>query len=162
MPAKVVVRLSDEQRDRLDDLTRTGARHVRAVQHARTLLLADEANPGPAWDDERIAEALACSPATVARTRKRFCAEGLDEALRVRKGGPGRPPKIDGTAEAHLVALACSTPPEGRAVWTTRLLADRYVEIGVADGWLTEPVSRETVRLTLKKTRSGRTALKAG
>ena len=85
MSAKVVVRLSDEQRDRLDDLTRIGTRHVRAVQHARTLLLADEADRGPAWDDERSAEALACSPATVARTRKRFCAEGLDEAIRVRK-----------------------------------------------------------------------------
>ena len=124
MSAKVVVRLSDEQRDRLDDLTRIGARHVRAVQHARTLLLADEADRGPAWDDERIAEALACSPATV--------------------------------------ALACSTPPEGRAVWTTRLLADRYVALGVAEGWLAESVSRETVRLALKKTRSGRTASKAG
>ena len=80
----------------------------------------------------------------------------------MRKGGPGRPPKIDGVAEAHLVALACSTPPEGRAVWTTRLLADRYVEIGVAEGWLAEPVSRETVRVVLKKTSSGRTASKAG
>jgi len=158
MPAKYHVRLSDEQRTRLDTLTRTGTRHVRAVQHARTLLLADASDDGPAWDDERIAAALACSPATVARTRRRFCDEGLDEAIRARKGGPGRPPKIDGVAEAHLVALACSTPPEGRAVWTTRLLADRYVSLGVAEGWLAEPVSRETVRGTLKKTRSGLTA----
>lgn len=158
MPAKYHVRLSDEQRDRLDTLTHTGSHHVRAVQHARTLLLADASTDGPAWDDERIAEALGCSPATVARTRKRFCAEGLDEAVRVRKGGPGRPPKIDGTAEAHLIAIACSSPPEGRALWTTRLLADRYVELGVTEGWLAEPVGRETIRKTLKKTRSGRTA----
>ncbi len=93
---------------------------------------------------------------TVARTRKRFLAEGLDEAVRTRKGGPGRPPKIDGTAEAHLVALACSEPPEGRAVWTVRLLADRYVALGVEQGWLLEPVSRETVRQTLKKTRTAK------
>ncbi len=154
MSAKCHVRLTDEQRDLLDDLTRTGTRHVRAVQHARTLLLADTAAEGPAWDDERIAEALGSSPATVARTRKRFCAEGLDEAVRVRKGGPGRPPKIDGAAEAHLIALACSSPPEGRALWTTRLLADRYVELGVTDGWLAEPVGRETIRKTLKKSRT--------
>jgi transposase len=162
MPAKVVVRLTDEQRDRLDAFTRTGTRHVRAVQHARVLLLADEADDGAAWDDERIAAALACSPATVARTRKRFCAEGLDEALRVRKAGPGRPPKIDGTAEAHLIALACSEPPEGRARWTVRLLADRFVTLGLDGGWLDAPVSYETVRGTLKKTRSGRTTSPAG
>ena len=162
MSAKVVVRLSDEQRDRLDTLTRTGRPHVRAVEHARTLLLCDASEAGPAWDDERIADALGCSPATVARTRKRFCAEGLDEAVRVRKGGPGRPPKIDGVAEAHLVALACSQPPEGRALWTTRLLADRYVELGLRQGWLAEPVGRETLRKTLKKTRSARTASSSG
>lgn len=157
MPAKYDVRLDGEQRDRLDDLTRTGRPHVRAVQHARTLLLCDASDDGPAWDDERVAEALGCSTATVARTRKRFCAEGLDEAVRVRKGGPGRPPTIDGVAEAHLIALACSSPPEGRALWTTRLLADRYVELGVAEGWLVGPVGRETVRKALKKTHSGRT-----
>ncbi len=162
MPAKHDVRLCDEQRERLDDLARSGTRHVRAVRHARTLLLADASDDGPAWDDERIAEALGCSPATVARTRKRFRAEGLDEAVRVRKGGPGRPPKIDGAAEAHLIALACSSPPEGRAVWTTRLLADRYVELGANEGWLAEPVGRETIRKALKKTRSGRTASSSG
>jgi len=154
MSAKYDIRLSNEQRDRLDKLTHTGRQHVRTVQHARTLLLCDASDDGPAWDDHRIATALACSPATVARTRKRFKAEGIDEALRVRKGGPGRPPKIDGTAEAHLIALACSAPPEGRAVWTTRLLADRYVELGLSGGWLAEPVSRESVRKTLKKTRT--------
>ncbi len=106
MPAKYHVSLDDEQRDRLDALTRTGTKHVRAVQHARTLLLTDTSTDGPAWDDERIAEALGCSPATVARTRKRFCAEGLDEAVRVRKGGPGRPRKIDGVAEAHRTATS--------------------------------------------------------
>ena len=162
MPAKHVVRLADDQRDRLDALTRTGRPHVRAVQHARTLLLTDAAGDGPAWTDDKVADALGCGVATVARTRRRFCEEGLDEAVRVRKGGPGRPPKIDGMAEAHLVALACSAPPEGRARWTVRLLADRFVMLGLEAGWLAGPVSHETVRGTLKKTRSGRTVSKAG
>ena len=155
MPAKYSVFLSDEQRHHLDGLTRTGTRHARAIQHARILLLADE-DPtcGPAWTDEKVADALGCGTATVARIRRRFVKEGLEEALRVRKDVPGRPPKIDGMAEAHLVALACSEPPAGRARWTVRLLADRFVSLGVEEGFLEEPVSRETVRLTLKKTGS--------
>ncbi|MEM9996546.1 MAG: helix-turn-helix domain-containing protein [Bacteroidota bacterium] len=162
MPTKILVRLSNEQRDHLDALTRTGRSHARTIQHARTLLLADASDHGPAWPDEKIADALGCRPATVARTRKRFVAEGIHEAIRARKGGPGRPPKIDGVAEAHLIALACSEPPAGRARWTVRLLADRYVALGVEEGWLEEPVSRETVRQTLKKTGSGLTASKPG
>ncbi len=93
----------------------------------------------------------------VARVRKQFLTEGLDEAVRPRRETPGRPPKIDGVAEAHLVALACSEPPEGRATWSLRLLADEFVALGVS-----EPVSHETVRLTLKKTRSSRTASSSG
>lgn len=152
MPAKYNVFLTDDQRDALDTITRTGTSHARTIRHARTLLLTDASDDGPAWDDERIATALGCSPATVARTRKRFVAEGLDEAIRTRKGGPGRPSKIDGVAEAHLIALACSEAPEGRARWTVRLLADRYVALGVEQEWLAEPVSHETVRKALKKT----------
>ncbi|QDT14151.1 helix-turn-helix domain-containing protein [Alienimonas californiensis] len=162
MSAKYAVSLSDAQRDRLDDLTRTGRSHARAIRHARTLLLADASDDGPAWDDERVAAAVGCSPATVARTRKRFVEEGLDQALRVRRGGPRRQPKIDGAAEAHLVALACSEPPAGRAAWTVRLLADRYVSLGVAEGWLDGPVSCETVRQTLKKTCCGPTGSSSG
>lgn len=158
MPAKHSVCLSEEQRERLDKLTRTGTRPARAIQHARILLLADEdAEHGPAWTDEEVADALGCGTATVARIRRRFAREGLDEALRVRKDVPGRPPKIDGTAEAHLIALACSEPPAGRARWTVRLLADRFVSLGVEEGFLDGPVSRETVRLALKKTGCGPT-----
>ena len=155
MPAKYSVFLSEEQRQRLDELTRTGTRHARLIQHARILLLSDEdPSGGPAWTDEKVADALGCSTPTVARVRRRFVKEGFEEAIRVRKDVPGRPPKIDGAAEAHLVALACSEPPGGRARWTVRLLADRFVSLGVEEGWLEEPVSRETVRLTLKKTNS--------
>lgn len=163
MPAKHTIALTDEQRDHLDRFTRTGEHHARSIQHARILLLADAtADKGPAWLDHKIADALACGLATVARVRKRFLADGLDEALRARKPTPGRPPKIDGIAEAHLVALACSSPPQGRARWSLRLLADRFVELAVSQGHLASPVSYETVRQTLKKTRSGLTASNSG
>ena len=158
MPAKYDVRLTEDQRDHLDALIRTGRSHARTLQHARVLLLADASDDGPAWTDEKAADALGCSPQTVSRTRRRFVTEGLDAALRVIAERPGRPPKIDGAAEAHLIALACSEPPEGRARWTVRLLTDRYVALGVKQGWLGEPVSRETVRQALKKTRSSLTA----
>ena len=159
MPAKHVICLSDEQRHRLDQLTRAGRHHARSIQHARILLLTDAADDDrPAWSDEKIADALDCGTATVARVRKRFLADGLDEALRARKTAPGRPPKIDGIAEAHLVALACSSPPEGRARWSLRLLCDRFVELTVREGHLAGPVSYETVRQVLKKTHCDRTA----
>jgi hypothetical protein len=158
MPAKHAVRLDQATRDELHRLVRTGSAHARTIQHAHTLLLTDQGEYGPAWSDEKVADALACGTATVARTRRRFLAEGLDAALRVIKDRPGRPPKIDGLAEAHLVALACSEPPAGRARWSVRLLADRFVTLGLEEGWLDEPLSRETVRQALKKTGSSLTA----
>lgn len=154
MPVKNSVRLDAPTRERLRRLVSTGSAHARAIQHAHTLLLTDEGDDGPAWGDEKVADALGTSDRTVARTRKRFCTEGLDAALRVIADRPGRPPKIDGTAEAHLVALACSEPPAGRDRWSVRLLSDRFVALGVERGWLGESVSRETVRVALKKTHS--------
>jgi hypothetical protein len=158
MPTKYRVRLSAEERRRLDDLVRTGRAHARTIRHAHMLLLCDEGERGPSWTDEKVADALSCGIATVARLRRRSATEGLEACLRVIADRPGRPPKIDGIAEAHLVALACSQPPEGRARWSIRLLADPFVELGLEEGWLGEPVSRETVRLTLKKTSCARTA----
>lgn len=157
MPTKHAVHLTDDERRRLDRLTRTGRAHARTVCYARALLLVDEATDGPAWSDEKTADALGVSVRTVARVRKQFLNEGLDEAVRPRRETPGRPPKIDGVAEAHLVALACSEPPEGRATWSLRLLADTFVALGVS-----EPVSHETVRLALKKTRASRTESRVG
>ena len=158
MPRKHSVVLDPPTRDQLRRLVSTGTAHARTIQHAHTLLLADEGDDGPAWRDEKIADALGVSDRTIARTRKRFCTEGSDEALRVIADRPGRPPKIDGTAEAHLVALACSEPPEGRDRWSVRLLTDRFVTLGVDEGWLDEPLSHEAVRVALKKTRSSRGA----
>lgn len=154
MPRKHAVALDGPTRDRLRRLVSTGTAHARSIQHAHSLLLTDEGDDGPAWSDEKVADALGASDRTIARTRQRFCTEGLDAALRVIADRPGRPPKIDGVAEAHLVALACSEPPAGRDRWSVRLLSDRFVALGVEGGWLDEPVSRETVRVALKKTRS--------
>ena len=156
MYKKYVVRLTEEERSQLETLVRSGRAHARKLLYWRILLKADSNGPDR-WTDERIADALEVSTATVARERRRFCEEGLEVALMPRK--PGRPRRrvLDGRAEAHLVALSCSDPPEGRERWSLRLLADRMVELGHAD-----ELSYETVRRTLKKTRSSPTSSASG
>ena len=144
------VTLDADERQHLHDLIAAGKAAARKLAHARILLKADAAEGGPAWPDGRIADALEVSTATVERVRQRFVEQGLDAALdRKRRERPARVIKLDGRAEARLIALACSTPPEGRAVWTMQLLADKLVELEVVDS-----ISDETVRLALKKTRS--------
>ncbi len=152
MHKRYVVRLTEEQRGKLETLVRRGRAHARSLLYARILLKADAEGPDR-WTDERIADAFDVSTATVARERRRFCEEGLEVALMPKK--PGRPRRrvLDGRAEAHLVALSCSDPPEGRERWSLRLLADRMVELGHADA-----LSYETVRRTLKKTHSSPTS----
>lgn len=156
MYKKYVVRLIEEERWQLETLVRRGRAHARKLLYARILLKADADGPDR-WTDERIAEALEVSTATVARERQRFCEDGMEVALMPKK--PGRPRRrvLDGRAEAHLVALACSEPPEGRVSWTLRLLADRMVEFGHVEG-----VCHETVRRTLKKTNSVPTWSRSG
>jgi transposase len=144
------VTLDAQERQDLHDLIAAGQAAARKLTHARILLKADAAEGGSAWPDHQIADALEVSVATVERVRQRFVEEGLDAALdRKRRERPAREVKLDGRAEARLIALACSAPPEGRAVWTMRLLADKLVELEVVDS-----ISDETVRLALKKTRS--------
>ena len=145
MNKKYRVRLSGQERKHLEKLVRQGKAHARKLLYARILLKADEG--GPAWTDERMAEAFEVSVATVARERRRYCEEGLEVALLPKKPGRARRRVLDGRAEAHLIALACSNPPEGRERWPLRLLADRMVELGYV-----ESLSYETVRRTLKKT----------
>ena len=113
------------------------------IQRAHILLKSDEDKT-----DEQIAELLYISDDTVARTRQRFCEEGLDAAL-MDKAHPGSESKLDDGQEAYLVALACSDAPEGRHRWTLELLAKQLVEDGIV-----ESISSETVRLVLKKTNS--------
>jgi len=147
MATKYRVTLTPEERDRLETLTTTGIASARTLTHARILLKADTSVPAaPAWTDAAIATALDCSLSTIHRVRELFVDVGLDAALR-RRPAPPRLAKLDGEAEAHLIALVCARPPEGRARWSLRLLADRYVALGVG-----EAVSYETIRLVLKKT----------
>jgi len=156
MYKKYVVRLTEKERGKLETLLRRGRAHARKLLYARILLKTDADGPDH-WTDERIAEAFEVSTATVARERRRFCEEGLEVALMPKK--PGRPRRrvLDGRAEAHLVALSCSDPPEGRERWSMRLLADRMVELGHV-----EALSHETVRRTLKKTLSSPTSNASG
>ena len=145
---RYIVTLEAEERQQLQDLIAAGKAAARKLAHARILLKADAAEDGPAWPDGRIAEALEVSTATVERVRQRLVEQGLEAALdRKPRERPAREIKLDGRAEARLIALACSPPPLGRAVWTMQLLADKLVELEVVDS-----ISDETVRLALKKT----------
>lgn len=148
---KYIVRLTAEERAGLEDLIRTGKRAASVLIHARILLKADAGASGSGWDDGRIAEAVECGASTVYRVRQAFVEEGLSAAL-FRKKPTGRQyRKLDGVQEAHLIALACGAPPQGRSSWTLRLLANRLVELDVV-----ESISSECVRMTLKKTNSSR------
>jgi hypothetical protein len=149
---KYKVTLTAEEREQLQELIAAGKASAKKLAHARILLKADAAEDGPAWPDARIAQAVELSVATVERVRARFVEQGLEAALvRKKQDRPSRERKLDGAAEARLIALACSEPPEGRACWTMQLLADKLVELQVVDS-----VCDETVRRTLQKTRSSR------
>lgn len=151
MRKKYRVTLTSEERASLEQMVRAGKAAARKLAHARILLKADEVEGGSGWSDAAIAEALDVGLATVARVRQRFVEDGVEGALVPRPTTRTYLRKLDGRGEAHLVALACSTPPEGRKRWTLQLLADRVVALG-----LTEQLSYETVRRTLAKTRSSR------
>jgi len=145
------VRLTEEERESLKGLIARGRASSRHLTHARILLKADEGGDAPggaaSWPDTRIADALEVSRSTVLRVRERFVEEGLEAALVHRRPKNTKPKKLDGSQEAHLIALACSEPPRGSKRWSLRLLADRFVRLECAQ----EPVSRELVRRTLKK-----------
>ncbi len=147
MKQKHVVRLSDAEREQLQELIAQGTAPARKLAHARVLLKADRGPGGPGWVDERIAEAVEISQPTVARIRRQYVAQGLAAALNRRAPHRQYERKLDGEQEARLVALVCSEPPAGAARWSLRLLADRLVALDVVD-----TVSYQTVRRTLKKT----------
>jgi hypothetical protein len=150
---KYVVTLTAEEREELAGMIAAGKAAAKKLAHARILLKADQADGGPGWTDDRIAEAVEVSTATVERVRQRFVEYGLEAALvRKRQDKPSRERVLDGAAEARLIAVACSPVPRGRKTWTLRMLADKLVELEVV-----ESVSTETVRRVLKKTSSSRT-----
>ena len=142
-----VVTLGKEERSVLKGLVSHGKARAQKINHARILLQADSAPKGPSWKDKQIVEALSVSLRTVERVRKQFVEEGFEASLNRKVQKRRRQFKIDGDAEAHLIAAACGDPPEGRSRWTLRLLADKLVELELVDS-----VSLETVRQTLKKT----------
>lgn len=150
MPKKIyVVELTGQERDYLRSLVSKGKAAAYKRRHAQILLKADAASGGPNWTDGQIVQALDVSRATVERVRARCVQEGLDAAINRKRQKNRRAKKLDGDAEAHLIALACSRPPQGRVRWTLKLLANRLIELE-----LVEAVSTETVRRTLKKTKS--------
>jgi hypothetical protein len=151
MEKRYRVTLTKEERDDLQSMVSAGKAAARKLVRARILLLADQADGGPAKTDPKIADALGCGRATIDRVRKQFVEDGLEAVLTPKPTTRVYERRLDGKAEAHLVALACGAPPEGRARWTLRLLADRMVALGYV-----ESVSHEAVRQTPKKTNSSR------
>jgi len=150
---KFVVRLSSEERQRLDDLVSKGKAAAKTILKARILLKADQGEGGEGWSDERICEALDTNISMVSRVREKLVTEGFAAVLtRKKRERPPVEPIFDGEKQAHLIALACSQPPEGYGRWTIRLLADAVVERGIV-----ETAHHNTIQRALKKTRSSRT-----
>jgi hypothetical protein len=144
---KYIVTLSEEERQQLRALVKKGRAAARTRLHAQILLHADTEEGG--WTDEAIGHALDVHPTTVANVRQRCVEEGVEAALQRRRRRIRHHRKLDGKQEAHLIALACSNPPDGQARWSLRLLADHLVELQIVD-----TISYETVRQVLKKTPS--------
>ena len=141
MHKKYIVSLSADERTQLLELIKKGTLAARKLRRAYILLRADEGET-----DEAIAASLHIHRTTIERTRQRFVEGNLDGALAERPR-PGGKRKLDDKQEARLIAVACSTPPEGQTRWTMQLLADELVALQVVD-----TISDETVRRTLKKT----------
>ena len=155
---KYVVRLSAEERERLETVIRKGKSPAQRLLKARILLKADVSEAGEGWSDSRIVEALETSPSMVYRLRKQLVEEGFEAALnRKRRATPAVARIFDGEKEAKLIALACSKPPMGRARWTLRSLESKVVELHIVDR-----ASNSTIGRALKKTFSSPIADSAG
>ncbi len=155
---KYNVRLSEDERGRLNDLIHKGKGLAQILTKARILLKADVSEAGDGWSDSRIAEALDTSIANIERTRRQLVEEGFDAVL-TRKSNPNsaRPRIFDGEAEAKLIALSCGPAPAGYARWSLRLLEEKVVELQIVDR-----ASDNTIGRTLKKTFSSRTSSNNG
>jgi Homeodomain-like domain len=155
---KYVVKLSTEERERLEAIIISGKRSAQLITKARILLKADTSDAGEGWTDHEIAAALDTSVNTVGSARRQLVEEGFEATL-VRKYNPNsaRPRIFDGAREAKLIALACSPAPEGFARWSLRLLEEKVVELNIV-----EKASDNTIGRTLKKTLSNPTAIDNG
>lgn len=148
MTPRYKVTLTQEERQDLEGISQKGRRAARTVLYARALLLLDAGDFGPKWLVAQVAEAVGKTPRSLEHLKKRFVEEGLLVAIeRKKRETPPREIQFGGEFEAHLLALACSDAPEGRARWTIRLLAEKMVELKFV-----ENVSPMTVCNTLKKT----------
>ena len=155
---KYVVKLSVEERERLEVLVRAGKNSAQLLTRARILLKADVSEAGDGWSDSAIAAALDTSVNNVGRVRRQLVEEGFESTLK-RKYNPNsaRPRIFDGASEAKLIALTCSPAPEGFARWSLRLLEEKVVELNIV-----EKASDNTIGRMLKKTRSNLTAIANG
>ena len=158
MSPRYRVTLTAEERDKLNRLSTTGKRAARKVLYARAFLLVDSGEFSPKWTTEKVSEAVGLSPRSIENLKKRFVEEGLDQAMeRKERQTPPREIQFGGDFEAHLIALACSSPPEGRQRWTVRLLKDTLIELKIVP-----MVSTMTVCNTLKKTNLSLTSPSTG
>ena len=146
MNKKFIVRLSDEERALCLEVVKKLKGSSQKVRRAQILLKADA--DGPEWTDARIAEAFNCRVQTIENLRKRLVTEGFESSLEGKKRQePPTPAKLDGEAEAKLIAMRLGKPPAGSGHWTLHLLADELVALEIVDS-----ISHETVRKVLKKT----------
>src|SRR5579864_825744 len=155
---RYVVTLRAEERERLEALIRTGKHSARKLLRARILLKADASEAGEALTDSQIAVGLHTSVMTVARVRQQLVGEGVNGVLTPKRSPNSARRRIfDGASEAKLIALACSTPPEGSARWTLQMLESKVVELNIV-----ARASDNTIGRTLKKTFSSRTSTTSG
>jgi transposase len=154
---KYVVRLSPEERESLRSLVNTGKVAANKRRHAQILLRADAAGESSGPTDREVSDALTVGIATVHRVRQAFVEEGCEAAVQGHRRRPSRTPKLNGEQEARLIALACGPAPQGHSRWTLRLLASTLVELKIVDS-----VGKDTVRSTLKKTKSSPGSRKNG
>ena len=143
---KFIVRLADDERQQLEAIVKKLKGTARRVRRAIVLLKADA--DGPNWCNEKISELVGMNLSTISAIRKQFVTEGFEATLdRKKRMLPPVPKKLDGVQEAQLIAMRCGSPPEGFGQWSLRLLANRMVVLEITDS-----ISHETVRKTLKKT----------
>jgi hypothetical protein len=146
---KYIVELTGGEREELQEVIRAERMAAHKRLHAQMLLKLDQGPDGPGWTDTQVAEAFDCQPRTAERLRWRLVERGVEGVLEHGNKGAYRVRKLDGAAEAHLIALACTEAPEGRNRWTVRLLADEMVALGHVNS-----CGKSTVHNTLKKTNS--------
>jgi len=149
MKQKYIVKLTKIERSQLKEMISSGDASARQVRRAYILLKSDSSEGGPKWKYQAICDAFDVSSLTVYKVRKNYTEGGLKRAIFRKKPDREYERRLDGKGEAHLIALACSQPPDGYERWSLRLLQDRMIRLEIVDN-----ISHETIRQTLKKTSS--------